>query len=122
MEFNNCPEEEIEKLSKAIVNAIINSKEVSNILSRLIKNNAIVNKGFMVLIVKLQTLAELANSAEKTSNGKKRSKKKNIKQYIDGRELTPNEIAFLEFCAKSFNEKEWLKKVGIAIEEKDTDV
>ncbi|MBI3582776.1 MAG: hypothetical protein HY096_02350 [Nitrospinae bacterium] len=120
MEFHNNAEEDIEKLSRAIVDAIVGSKEVKSILSRLIEKNVIVDKGFMMLMIKVQALSELADLAEKDTKAKKPSKKKSTKQYIDGRELTPGEIAFLDYCSKNFNEKEWLKKAGITLEEEGT--
>lgn len=120
MGFNYNSEEDIEKLSKAIVDAIVGSKEVKSILSRLIEKDVMVDKGFMMLMIKIQALSELADLAEKNGKAKRPSRKKSTKQYIDGRELTPGEIAFLDYCAKKFDEKEWLKKAGITLEEKDT--
>ena len=117
MEFQNTPEEDIERLSKAIVDAIVSSKEVKSILSRLIEKDVMVDKGFMMLMIKVQALSELADMAEKDTKAKKSSKKKSTKQYIDGRELTPSEIAFLDYCTKNFDEKEWLKKIGITLED-----
>jgi len=118
MEFYNNPKEDIEKLSKAIVDAIVKSKEVKSILSRLVKNYIIVDKGFMMLMIKIQALTELTDIQKKNDNGKRRAKKNDMRQYIDGRELTSNEVAFLEYCAKNFDDKEWLKKVGISLEDK----
>jgi len=102
MEFYNNPKEDIEKLSKAIVDAIVKSKEVKSILSRLVKNDIIVDKGFMMLMIKIQALTELTDIQKKNDNGKRRAKKNDMRQYIDGRELTSNEVAFLEYCAKNF--------------------
>lgn len=118
MEFYNNPKEDIEKLSKAIVDAIVKSKEVKSILSRLVKNDIIIDKGFMMLMIKIQALTELTDIQKKNDNGKRRTKKKDMRQYIDGRELTSNEVAFLEYCAKNFDDKEWLKKAGISVEDK----
>lgn len=120
MEFHNGPEEDIEKLLKAIVDAIVGSKEVRSALARLIEKDVSLDKDFMVLMIKMQALAELSGFMENGAKGKKRSRKKDAPQYIDGRELTPNEVAFLEYCAKRFNEKEWLKKAGITIEDKES--
>ncbi len=120
MGFHNDPENDIEKLSKAIVDAIVSSKEVRSTLARLIEKDVLLDKGFMVLMIKMQALAELATSMENSAKGKKRPRKKDAPQYIDGRELSHNELAFLEYCAKRFDEKEWLKKAGITIEDKDT--
>lgn len=117
MEFHNGSEEDIERLSKAIVDAIINSKDVRRILSDLIEKDVIIDKGFIMLMIKMQTLAELASSAERAEGRKRQPRRKNSNQFIDGRELTPNEIAFLEYCARKFNEKDWLKRVGITMEE-----
>ncbi|MBI3600253.1 MAG: hypothetical protein HY097_06385 [Nitrospinae bacterium] len=117
MGFHNGSEEDIERLSKAIVDAIVRSKEVRSALARLIEKDVLLDKGFMVLMIKMQALAELAGFIEKSARGKRRARKKDEPQYIDGRELTPNEVAFLEYCAKKFNEKEWLKKAGIALED-----
>jgi hypothetical protein len=119
MEFkNNPPEEDIERLSKAIVDAIVSSKEVKSILSRLIEKDVMVDKGFMILMIKIQALSELADLTGKDNRAKRPSRKKSPKQYIDGRELTPGEMAFLDYCAKKFDEKEWLKKIGITLDDK----
>jgi hypothetical protein len=120
MGFHNGSEEDIERLSKAIVNAIVGSKEVRSTLARLIEKDVLLDKGFMVLMIKMQALAELAGFTGNNVKGKKRQRKNDAPQYIDGRELTQNEVAFLEYCAKRFNEKEWLKKAGITIEDKES--
>src|SRR3989339_597339 len=117
MDYHNNAEEDIEKLSRAIVDAIVGSKEVKSILSRLIEKNVMVDKGFMMLMIKVQALSELADMAGKDNGAKRPSRKKSPRQYIDGRELTPSEIAFLDYCTKNFDEKEWLKKIGITLED-----
>jgi len=34
-------------------------------------------------------------------------------EYVDGRKLTKNEIAFEDYLSEKFDETDWLKKHGI---------
>ena len=49
MGFHNDPENDIEKLSKAIVDAIVSSKEVRSTLARLIEKDVLLDKALWFL-------------------------------------------------------------------------
>lgn len=110
----NIPDKEFEKLSKAITEAILNSKDVKKIIQEIRKKDLVLSNTLMVMILKLETLAKIANTLNSELNTSKKRPAKNEeklkKQCIDGIELGPNEIAFQEFLAKKFSEKRWLKK------------
>lgn len=110
----NIPDKEFEKLSRAITEAILNSKDVRKIIEEIRKKDLCLPNTLMVMVLKLETLTKIADTLSAQLNNLKESSNKNkekvIRQFIDGKELDSNERAFLEFLAKKFNEKKWLKK------------
>jgi len=114
----NLPDKEFEKLSKAITEAILNSKDVKKIIEEIRKRDLFTPNSLMVMVLKLESLSSLRDclndaTEDDLGNFKKPSNKKKEKtcrQYIDGKELDSSEIAFHEFLVKKFNQKKWLKK------------
>lgn len=114
----NIPDKELEKLSRAITEAILNSKNVKKVLEKIREKELVLPNTLMVMILKLDMLSNASdNLTDKInslkSSSKNRDKKKVDKQLIDGKELTSDEVAFCEYMVKKFNEKDWLKKNGL---------
>lgn len=113
----NIPDKELEKLSKAITDAILNSKNVKKVIKEIREKDLILSNTLMIMVLKIETLSNISNTLKddienlKTSSNKR--KKKVIRQFIDGKELNPYEIAFQEFLVEKFDDKEWLKKNGL---------
>jgi len=112
----NIPEEELEKLSRAIAEAIFNSKNVKKIIEKIREKELTLPHAVMVMVLKLETLSNISDGDQDNLDIIKeyqKKKKKDKRQFIDGKELDTNEIAFQEFLIKKFDGKEWLKKNGL---------
>lgn len=113
----NVPEEELEKLSRAIAEAIYSSKDVKKIIEEIREKDLVLPHTLMVMVLKLETLSNAANGGQdvlaNTLREYRKKKKKTNRQLIDGKELDTNEIAFQEFLIKKFDDKKWLKKNGL---------
>ena len=110
-----------EKLSKAVTEAVMASPKVKKIVSEIQKNDHICPKSFMVLVLKMEVLtdsleleAEEETMEERPAPKKGKSKKSAQRpQFIDGQELSKQEIEYQEFANKTFDTQEWLKKNGL---------
>lgn len=138
MSENERPEDDMEMLSKAIVDAIIKSKEVREAIRKLSDTDESYSKSFMVLMLRVQNLVEsigvdLSKAVDpasddefnparvKPSASRKKKNRDIFKNLVDGKVETPSELAFREFLAKRFDQDEWLKKIGIIFDEKSGD-
>ena len=116
------PEQDFEKLSKAITEAVMSSPKVRKIVEEIQKKTSICPQSFMVLVLKMEVLADtLELDVEEASVEKKKPKRgrkkstKNPPQKIDGKKLTPNEIAFEEYARERFDAEKWLKENGLSL-------
>ncbi|MGK7346069.1 MAG: hypothetical protein ACNS63_09705 [Candidatus Nitrospinota bacterium M3_3B_026] len=121
------PENEMEILSKAIVDAIVRSRDVRKAIARLSGSDEIDSKSFMVLMLKVGNLAEAMGfdvppgggdgAAKEGTNGEAGDKPdEQVKlpdSYEDGRRLSRAEKAFREYLSKVFDQDEWLRKNGL---------
>ncbi len=122
------PEDDMEALSRAIVEAIVKSKDVRKAIRKLSDNDENYSKSFMVLMLRVQNLVESIGvdlskamdqmherhydpSAAEPAGAKK--KNNDFKNVVDGKRETPSELAFREYLANRFNVDAWLKKHGI---------
>ena len=120
MDESSGSEQKFEELSKAIAEAVMNSKKVKKVMEDIQKKEKICPQSFMVLVLKMQVLADsldldLEEPAVEKRRGK-RSRKKSYReqvQYIDGRKLSKNEIDFENFFSERFDADQWLKKNGL---------
>jgi len=118
MSHSHNSDPHFEKLSKAITEAVLTSEKVRKTVEEIQKNNEICPQSFMVLVLKMQVLTESleldieqGDIAEKSTAQKKIRKKSSKKsQFIDGRKLSRDEVAFEEFRSKQFDSDNWLKK------------
>ncbi len=122
MPESNHFERDFERLSKAITEAVMKSEKVRKIVGDIQKKENICPRSFMVLVLNLQSLtgALESNVPEETPGKKpaKRPKKKKASEYeqfIDGRKLTKNEIAFQEYINERFDGESWLRDHGIIL-------
>ena len=120
MSETDRPEENFEKLSKAITEAVMSSAKVKKVVEEISKKTSICPQSFMVLVLKMEVLAdaleldveEASVEHKKPKRGRKKSGKKQT-QSIDGKPLTPNELAFEEYVNQLFDDDEWLRKNGL---------
>lgn len=123
MSHSHDSEPEFEKLSKAITEAVMTSEKVRKIVEEIQKKDDICPQSFMVLVLKMQVLAESLemkiepDTIPEKSVTKKRSRKTppEKSQFIDGRKLSKREIDFEEFANKRFDAENWLKKNGLSL-------
>lgn len=127
------PERNFEKLSKAITEAVVSSPKVKKIVEEILKKDKICAKSFMVLVLKIQALADVLEEGEggvdhnnednmETSDLEsqedpktEKALPKNPAQQIDGRILSEKEAAFEEFASEKFDTEAWLKKLGLIL-------
>jgi len=127
------PERDFEKLSKAITEAVVSSPKVKKIVEEILKKDKICAKSFMVLVLKIQALADVLEEGEggidhdseeniETSDlesqedpKSEKALPKNPAQQIDGRILSEKEAAFEEFASEKFDTEAWLKKLGLIL-------
>jgi len=121
---------EMEKLSRAIVEAIINSEDVKSAIEKIGKIDEKMAKSMMVFILKLDSLtdfkggfADFEEDMDKFEDipparlKKRKSRKKQEKaELVDGKIISGNEKKFLEFLSNNFDSKDWLKKNKISLD------
>jgi hypothetical protein len=122
---SQSPERNFEKLSKAITEAVMKSEKVRKIVTEIQKNDHICPQSFMVLVLKMDALAdsdseqvEIEDDLSENIPPQKCEEKKKPKEqveYIDGRKLTKNEIKFQEFIKDQFDTENWLRKNGLIL-------
>lgn len=112
---NKIPKE-FEELSKAITEAIMQSPEVRKIIEQILGENRSLTNNLLVLVMKFEILkgglrSKIENSkglGSKSSDIHRQSTKNSI--LVEGEKLPPDEMAFLDYCAKIFNEEKWLRE------------
>lgn len=112
MDSNNY-EKKLERLSRAITEAILQSKNVKGAIQELQKDEIISAKSFMMLVMRMDSLADLVNSMQDTKTKSGKACRKRNDQFIDGKKLSRSEIEFYEYLAENFDETEWLKGNGL---------
>jgi hypothetical protein len=120
-------DQEYENLNDAILQAIVASPEVRDILARFKKLNQMGEKSVLNLFLSLDELYQIINEESSDSANYKLEPRatleKPIKQeescsqketsLIDGETLTKNEILFEKFFQGNFNENSWMKKARV---------
>ena len=119
---------EYEKLNDAILESIVASKDVRDILARFKEQNQMNEKAVLNLFLSLDELYQMisekySNSSNyklepKQSSSEKIRKKENkpplVKgSVIDGKALTLNEILFEKYFQGTFDEADWMKKARV---------
>ena len=122
-EQNPESDKEMERLSRAIVEAIVKSKDVRRAISDLSETEDIHSKSFMILMLKVANLAEAmgmetpSSLDEDSSDEARRPARKEVEtcggDYEDGKKLSEAEAAFREFLSSRFDENRWLRNNGL---------
>jgi hypothetical protein len=118
---------DMENLSKAIVEAILGSDEVSQALGRVNMSVEGFGKNFMVFVVNLDSLADAKkkekerldsaiNEADIKPKRRRPAKKENSPDIIDGKLITENEKKFQDFLSENFDSESWLKNLKLRLE------
>jgi hypothetical protein len=121
-------DKEYEKLNEAIMKAIITSDEIKELLQEYQSKDMIQHMAVLNLVLSLEELSEVIlsncetydlecvddkeNSSQSTQS---KSKDTGKKYFVDGKNLTQNEILFERFCQGKFDEQAWLKKIKVKI-------
>lgn len=118
--FEEDPEEKFKDLIKAVTEAIKSSEKVKEILYILYQEKAISPKAILAIFLKMQ-VSFLENEVNKERRKKNNRSIDDIKvssypQTVDGRLMTPKEVAFEDYFRERFDEKKWLKQLGIKFE------
>ena len=120
-------DQEYENLNDAILQAILASTEVQDILARFKKLNQMDDKAVLNLFLSLDELYQIINEESSDPATYKleprAASEKHIKQeesssqketsLIDGEILTNNEVLFEKFFQGNFNENSWMKKARV---------
>ena len=116
-------DQEYEKLNDAILQAIVRSKEVQDILEQFKSRGQMNDKSVLNLFLSLDELYQMINEDSPPSNqnyklepGKQAKEDKTVPRdlnIVDGKSLTSNEVLFEEHYQGNFSETDWMKKVGV---------
>jgi hypothetical protein len=120
-------DQEYENLNDAILQAIVKSTEVQDILARFKKLNQMDDKAVLNLFLSLDELYQIIHeessdsatyklepraTSEKPVKQEEISSKK-VTSLVDGKALTNNEVLFEKFFQVNFNENRWMKKARV---------
>ncbi len=123
---------DMEKLSRAIVEAILGSKDVKQALELIQNVDERTAKTLMVFVLKLDSLSEIKSAEisefrdgeieeteefrqEKLKRRKVRRKLESP-EVIDGRAVSKSEKKFLDYLSDKFDTEGWLRKYGISLD------
>ncbi|HLC27256.1 MAG TPA: hypothetical protein VJM80_10850 [bacterium] len=109
---------ELEDLSRAISEAITKSEQVKKALANFTREKQGTENSGLVLMLRVRnTGIQVDEVREVYGKGAPAKSSSANAQYIDGRKLTPLEIAFEEHCVQRFDEQAWLRRLKIKTEE-----
>ena len=126
MDLDDILDKEYERLNDAILQAIVASEEVKDVLERFKNQYHMNDKAVLNLFLSLEELYQMTSeepsgssnyklepSASKQSENEIRRPSSEENNIIDGKVLTINEVLFEDFFQETFNEFEWMKKARI---------
>ncbi len=120
-------DKEYEKLNEAIMKAIITSDEIKDLLQDYQSKDMIQHMAVLNLVLSLEELSEVilsncetydlecVDDKETRRPVKSKSNDTGKKYFVDGKNLSQNEILFERFCQGKFDEQAWLKKIKVII-------
>ncbi|MBI5186762.1 MAG: hypothetical protein HZA01_13690 [Nitrospinae bacterium] len=111
---SNDYEKKLEKLSRSITEAILMSRNVRSAIQELKREEIIGPKSFLMLMMRMDSLADLVDTIQGNKKNGKAQRRKN-EQFIDGKKLSNSEIEFYEYLAEKFDETGWMKENGITL-------
>ena len=118
-------DKEYEKLNEAIMKAIITSDEIKDLLQDYQSKDMIKHMAVLNLVLSLEELSEViltncetydlecVDDKETSASAKSIGSDTGKKYFIDGQNLSQNEILFERFCQGKFDEQAWLKKIKL---------
>jgi len=128
MDSDEFLDQEYENLNDAILQAIVTSKEVQDILAEFKKQNHMDEKAVLNLFLSLTELYQMIDEKSSTpgtyklepgastaKNPMKNEEKSSVKveNVIDGEALTNNEVLFENYYQGKFSETTWMKKARV---------
>ncbi|MFW2331587.1 MAG: hypothetical protein ACN4E2_04755 [Nitrospinota bacterium] len=119
------PDKDIEALSKAIVEAMLRDPVVRAAVNKITGKEQLDVTSLMVMTIKVKNLAEsmgiklvkTKSTTGQNSDSNLKPTKKVVKEKVksiapalldEGKKLSEKELAFREYAAQRFDEKEWL--------------
>jgi hypothetical protein len=121
-------DQEYENLNDAILQAILLSKDVQDILVRFKKMGQVNDKAVLNLFLSLEELYQMTNEnsanpdtyklePETPEIAKEKEEQPSTKEktIIDGKLLTSNEVHFENYYQEIFDETDWMKKARIRL-------
>ena len=127
MDSDDTLDKEYENLNNAILQAIVGSEDVQDVLSRFKNQHLMDDKAVLNLFLSLDELYQIIHEepsdpasykleprtvSEKPVKQEESSSKKET-SLVDGEALTNNEVLFEKFFQRNFNEKSWMKKARV---------
>ena len=126
MDSDDILDQEYENLNNAILQAIVASEDVQDVLARFKSQHHMDDKAVLNLFLSLEELYQMINekslgsdsyklepSTPKISTNKTEKTSLGGESTIDGEILTRNEILFEKFYQGTFNESRWMKKARV---------
>ena len=128
MKRNQDKEKELRELSQSIVEALAANEEVMSHLSDLKERGIIDPSTLLGLALKVDDLLQISGVAfmQDTDPAPKElvgeveaaiaaeeEAETSLDTTVDGRKLSTSEVAFTEWAASRFDEKQWLKELGL---------
>ena len=126
MDSDDILDQEYENLNNAILQAIVASEDVQNVLARFKSQHHMDDKAVLNLFLSLEELYQMINekslgsdsyklepSTPKKSTNKIQKPCLGEENSIDGEKLTRNEILFEKFYQGKFNEPRWMQKARV---------
>ena len=111
---------QMKDLARSLSLALAKTEEIKKELANLHRQKLICPQNYQALRDKVELLFNvLLRMEDKLAGPTRPAFNSKGRFYIDGRELTPKEAAFEEYCRERFDELDWLKKYGIVLEMPD---
>ncbi len=117
-------EKELKALSHAIMEAITGNEEVMAMLNDLRERNVVDSSTLLGLALRIGEIIEISGMTFRQDEIEEKqtqldtcdaedSAQTPAYELIDGRELSAKEVAFQSWSAERFDERAWLKKMGL---------
>lgn len=117
-------EKELKALSHAIMEAITGNEEVMAMLNDLKERNVVDSSTLLGLALRIGEIIEISGMTFRQDEIEEKQTRLDASdsvasaqtptfELIDGRELSAKEAAFQSWSAERFDERAWLKKMGL---------
>ena len=117
-------DKELKALSHAIMEAITGNEDVMAMLNDLKQRNVVDSSTLLGLALRIGEIVEISGMTFKQDEIEEKQTQLDapeaegelqipVYEAIDGRELSAKEVAFQTWSAERFDERAWLKKMGL---------